>query len=491
MSRYILALCRLAHKLSPALAPSTSSTPDLSRLRRTTVVSRAAYLAVAVWALVSPRLHPATAQTTVNSSQQAVDLVIDRNPALSAAGLDADAMRAHAAWLTALPDPKVDVSWFPYRVFTARGSQRTRLAVEQNIPWPGLRAARSGAARFDAERIDQDALRLALDLTQDSQLAWNRAWRAGALIRNARQFQHSLSRFEASATNRYETGEEAMAPLISIQLERAALDLAMQKFSEDRLLARRDLARLTDMPDLALPDSLPPVFGVAQGADFGPAPGAGPEAAARLALELPAEHLTAEQRIQMALTSRPDLRALEALRRSRLEDAEVARLSARPDFQIGLTWVDTAEETFLPQGDGRDAVGLRLGLTIPLWGAARRAPKERARLGVAEVEHLIRARQTAIRTEVAEISERVDVQREQLRLLRDVLVPRAEIAQQTALVAYRSGQTSLLQVLDAERTLYRLRTQHIDTTARLMETQIMLERALGSSPASRDHSYHD
>ncbi|PIQ63357.1 MAG: hypothetical protein COV99_02965 [Bacteroidetes bacterium CG12_big_fil_rev_8_21_14_0_65_60_17] len=449
----------------------------------------AVLLVATLLALILPPIRPAAGQTAVNHSREVVDLALDRHPELAAAGIDADAMRAHAAWLKALPDPRFDVAWFPYRVFTARGSQRSRLSVEQTIPWPGLRAARSEVARSNAERLDQDALRLALDISRDTRLAWNRAWRAGALTRIARQFQVNLSRFETSATNRYETGEEAMAPLISIQLEGAALDLAMERLSEDLLLARRDLARLADIPDLALPDSLPPVYDLAlpdslmPGFDLAPGGPKGPFA------DPPARQ--AQDLIQTALAARPDLRGLEALRRSRLDDAEVARLSARPDFIVGLNWVDTAEEAFLPNGDGRDALGLRLGITVPLWGAARRAPKERARLLVAEVEAQIRARQTAIRTEVEELSARLTSQEEQLRQLSDVLVPRAGIAQHTALTAYRSGQTSLLQVLDAERTLYRLQTEYIDVAARLMETHILLERALGSPPDSRNHSHHD
>jgi len=413
-------------------------------------------------------LFPTTVsgQTHLADSRQAVDTVLDRHPDLAAAGIGADALRAHASFLGALPDPKIDVTWFPYRVFTARGSQRTRVSVEQSIPWPGIRAARSRAARSNAERLDQDAMRLALDLARETRSAWNRAWRANALVLNAHTFEESLRRFEASATNRYETGEEAMAPLISIQLERAALDVTVSLLSEDLLAARRELARLADAPDLFLPDSLPPVFRISD-------------------IVLPGVQ-DVSGRTGAALASRPELHALQALRKSRLEEIDVARRSAMPDFLVGLNWVDTAEESFLPNGDGRDALGLRFGLKVPLWGAARRAPQERARLGLAEVDALIRARQTQIRTEVEELSARLLVQREQLRQLRDELVPRAEIARSTALTAYRSGQTSLLQVLDAERTLNALRIQHIDTISRLTETHILLERALGARPATSE-----
>lgn len=429
-------------RLPSAACPPARPAACAARAASTSIFALAVALAISAL--------PAMGQTPVSDSQQAVRLVMDRHPDLAAAGFSADALRAHAEALGALPDPKIDLTWSPYRVFTARGSQRSRLSVEQTIPWPGLRAARSRAVRSAADRLDHDGLRLARDLAEEAKLAWNRAWLADALTRNALEFKESLQGFESSATNRYETGEEAMAPLISIQIERQALDLAIEQYAENRLLARRDLARLANAPDLVLPDSL-----------------------------LLVETLGATDPVRTALASRPELHALESLRLSRLEDLEVARLLARPDFSVGMNWVDTAEEAFLPNGDGRDAVGLRLGITVPLWGAARRAPKERARLGVAEVDAQIRARQTAIQTEVTELGERLESQREQLRQLQDVLLPRAEIARTTALTAYRAGVTSLLQVLDSERTRYALRKQAISTQSRLNESLIRLERAIG------------
>src|SRR5690606_25248239 len=73
-----------------------------------------------------------------------------------------------------------------------------------------------------------------------------------------------------------------------------------------------------------------------------------------------------------------------------------------------------------------------------------------------------------------------------LALFRDRLIPQAEAAAESLLNAYTTGQADFLALLDAERTLFALRTEAEEAAARLLLTAAALERAVGAPPFRDD-----
>jgi outer membrane protein TolC len=378
-----------------------------------------------------------------------IERALANHPDLAAAGLSADAVRALAPRARALPEPRLDMAWFASPILTARGAQRTRVSLMQDVPWPGVRHLRAQSAYLDADRMDLETRQKALDIIRDVETAWDDAWRAQTLIRHARAFQRALTTFEEAAIVRYEVGSEAMAPLLGIQLESQALDIQIERLREEEIDARRRLARLADAPSLVLSDSLAPRSVHAPRKDFDP-------------------------------DIHPAMRALHVRTDERRLQVDLSRLEARPDFMVGFDWIALTDDPVMARGDGRDAFALRAGISIPLWGAARRAPQERARLALAEANERIRALETSLLTEVQSLAERLDAQERQIRLLEDTLLPRAVLARNTAQSAYVAGRISLLQALESERMLYRLQVQLVDARARFNQTRANYDRAVAA-----------
>ncbi|MEQ9104150.1 MAG: TolC family protein [Rhodothermales bacterium] len=391
--------------------------------------------------------------TQISTPDALIEQALANHPDLAAAGLSADAARALAPRARALPEPRLDMAWFASPILTARGAQRTRVSLMQDVPWPGIRSLRAQSVHLDADRMDLETLLKALDIIRDVQVSWDDAWRAQTLIRHAREFQRALATFEQAAIVRYEVGSEAMAPLLGIQLESQALDIQIERLHEEEIDARRRLARLADRPSLMLPDSLAPR----------------PTDAPRTDL-IPSRH--------------PAVLALETQAEERRLQVDLSRLGARPDFMVGFDWVAVSEDPVMARGDGRDAFAVRAGISIPLWGAARRAPQERAQLALAEVDERIRALETALVTDVRSLAERLDAQERQIRLLEDTLLPRAVLARDTAQSAYIAGRISLLQALESERMLYRLQVQLVDARARFTQTRAHYDRAVAAHSGS-------
>lgn len=440
---------------SPGRTHPSPRRPFDTVLRRTWAFARFSLSAVAATAAVTAvTTWTADAQHVYLTPESVFERAVASNPNLAAIGISADMLRADAELLGSRPEPSIEATWFPRRIFTARGSQRSRLSVQQSLPWPGVLGGRRTAALLGAERVDLETREDVLQILLDIRLAWDEAWRVAELIRITERFKADLAEFEAAAVAQYEVGNEALPPLLGIQIEARALDVTLERLLEDLSDARSRLATLADDPELTLPDSIP---------------------SRKIPREVPpavgARTLSAE-----AIAHRPGLESLRVDRRRRQIDADVARLEARPDFHVALEYVDIAEEAFLTRGDGRDALGIRVGLRIPLQRASRRAPQERARLAVTEVDQRIRSLETSIQSEIGNLVEKLDAQHNQRRLLEEELIPLAKIALETALSSYRTGRIPLLQVLEAERMLFRLRSQRIEIAARLARTDARLAR---------------
>ena len=75
--------------------------------------------------------------TTVLDLPSLLDEVRENNPDLRASRLEADALALRRSQVASLPDPSVGITYQPYPLFTARGSQRSQWRVEQAVPFPG------------------------------------------------------------------------------------------------------------------------------------------------------------------------------------------------------------------------------------------------------------------------------------------------------------------------------------------------------------------
>ena len=355
----------------------------------------------------------------------------------------------------ALPEPRVNAVWYPYPVYTARGSQRGRLALEQTIPFPGIRKLRGAITQAEAESLTLLAEVMRADLALGVKLAYDELYHAQERGRLIHSFEEDLARFEEAALTQYEVGRETLSPVLSIQNERRALHLRDQQVKEQRLDALRQLAVLLDQPISFSSNTSVPERPLA-----------------------PIETESVDDLKREALNARPALAALRKDKHRGELSVSLARREALPEFHFGLEYADIVSEAFLPNGDGRDVLGIKVGARLPLWRKARKAPVERVELELNQVEDRMRALSTSVTAAIDELIARLLSQQEQVALLEDDLLPRAELVRDTALSSYTTGRLSYLDVMDAERTLFTLRIQKLDTSIRLMLTHAHLERQL-------------
>ena len=324
----------------------------------------------------------------------------------------------------------------------------TVVALNQPIEWPWRTAARGRAAegRIEAAqaRFRADSLQLVFETRRSYLEAWafeERSLglgRAAAVVRDA--VQASQLRLADGDISDYD------ARRLALEQVRVEQKLAVSEL--DRSAARRRLAARI-YPD-----------GPYSGAIASGPPGAVPPAAFTGDLEL-------------ALASNPELAAAQ----SRLVAADEAASAA------GMSWIPplTLTAGYKDQSDGFTGPVFGASLPIPLFdrkGGENQAAE--ARLLAATAELTLRRRQ--VENELQRAVERYESATSRLQRLGVGVIFEAATLLETAGLAYREGEFTLLQLIDAAEAFQQSRFALVDLRAEAWVAYYDLERALGGSP---------
>jgi outer membrane protein TolC len=378
--------------------------------------------------------------------------VREANPALSAHRLEAAAARTRGDQVSAWRDPMVSAT-----VNTGPGRmQRSEIMVEQAIPWPDVLRAGEDAADAAAESLERSADVALAELLLEATMVYVEAAGAELMMGQIDHFREELAGFEQAAASQYESGMGPQQAILRMQLEkngllRRRLELAARIESLRQVLVRlsggEPLAGWADRP-LVLPE----------------APGGG----------APAPDSAAARR-------RPEWGAYEASLRRITSEQAAARKAFRPELSVHAIWMEGS----IMRG-GRDAFGVGIGLTVPLWRAPRHAAVEEKALDGQRVAALMEdlgnrtlADARAARIRIASLEETMD-------LVDGVLLPQAEATQQATAAAYTNGRADYLDLLEAERILLDLRLDRIALRVRLLTEHATLDRLvppLGGEPS--------
>ncbi|CAN7510557.1 TolC family protein [Variovorax paradoxus] len=378
--------------------------------------------------------------------RSALALALRFNPGLSSASREREASDAAVLQAGAWPNPVFDAQVEDLR----RGNRTTTLQLSQPIELGGKRAARVTAA----ERArDQAASALLARRSELRASAITLFFEVLAAQQRLRLAQDSVGLAEAAtraAANRVAAGK--VSPLEESRARVAEAGIRVELLQAEGALrsARQQLAALWGNPN--------PRFTQADGALD----------------RLPAAAADVESRLSAA----PVLRQarLEVERRQALSDLEQARRV--PDLTVSLGAKRVPADEGMGSGSGRNQVVVGLSVPLPIFDTNRgnvaealsREEKARDELAAAELQ---------LGADVAQATERLRSARATaLTLQRDAL-PGAEAAYKAAARGFELGKFSFLEALDAQRTLFQARNQHLLAVAEAHRAAAELDRLLG------------
>lgn len=345
-----------------------------------------------------------------------VRLAISNSPTLSAQRARQASAREMVQASGALPDPMVGAMYqsmgAPWRPMAPMSMAQAE--VSQSIPGIGKRQARRNAAEADARLRELEVVAAKAQIAAQVRSLFAQIY-ASDREQHALEGAHALIELlVGSVAGQLAAGKADQEALARIATERSRLDEQLIDLRANReiLVARlnRLLARRTaeSVPRLeALPD-----------------------------IELAPDPLA-----ERALGHAPELRLQRATVLAASRRRENAETETRPNFLFGLSGGATTT--------GEPIVTLRFGMELPIWRASKQDPMIRAaQKDVESAEGEYRAMELKLRSEIAELSARLQRDTAQIRLYRTSILPNTELALRAARDAYSTGRGSFAAVIE-------------------------------------------
>ena len=426
----------------------------------------AACLAAGVLVSTLAAAQPAPPEETLDYYAAAPDLrayvnaALERNPTILEAHARYEAARQRVPQVSALPDPVVSFTQALRSVETRVGPQLNSVTLSQTFPWFGTLELRGRVAvlesaalyhRYEAERRDVVA--------RVRETYYDLGY-IDAALGLAREEQSLLEHYETLASARYATGQGLQQAVIRLQAEISRVIDRRHVLERQRASLAAHLDTLLDRPAEEPVPTVPP-------------------------LSRPAVDANREQLYRLGERHRHELRAAAALIEGSEQSIELAKKHGRPGFtaSVGVTNVGRRGDPAglpLPPDNGRNAVTVSVGASLPLWSARYRAGVEQANEELrAHTRHRAAAR-NAMEMEVQEAVSRLEILDRQIDLLDFVLIPQTEEALRATETAYETGQLGVLELLDSERTLIDVRSMRARYLSDLLIALTALERAIGT-----------
>jgi len=381
------------------------------------------------------------------------------NAAYRAANQEVEAARAAVDVAFALPDPGLSAGYYAQEVETRVGPQQYRLAIDQQLPWPGKRRLRAGEAEARVAAAEARKQAVLLDLVTRFKARYADFFYIGRSIDITRDHLALLESMAEVVTARYQTSTASYNDLLRIQLEIDAMT--------DRLRTQQATAP-------ALIEEMNALLGRSTGASL-----PFPETLAELPSLQAEDQAFWSRRLQ---ERNPTLQSLDhqgEVERVALRLAERARL---PDFQIGLEWIQTGGAVLPIPDSGKDPLVLKVGMNLPLWRKKNHGRESMAAARSAETDA---RREDALLNLKARLAQAVflyDDAGRKLSLYRDQIIPKAQESLEVTLAAFQTGDAGYLDLIDAEKGLLAFLLSQCRAEADRLKAAAAIEAAIGEPP---------
>jgi outer membrane protein TolC len=376
-----------------------------------------------------------------------VRIANERRDEIQAARARTRAAEARPAIVSALADPMISPS-LDHLPFMMNGAD-VSFAVEQQIPFSGIRGHRRASALAEADRLRATAQRTTLDVGLEAASAYlmlQERRRTEVLLKE----QIAFARDVVSAANaRYASGTVPQSDVLRAEVEVARLEAFARALVSE---VRGAEAMLNTTLALDADTTVPPLE--------------------TLSLTRTVPEWFA---IKSALTSRPEL----AAGRAEIARAE-AEVQVMRDMFKPMATIRTGPSYTMAEGGGWMAM---VGLSLPIW-------RDKLKAGVAEAEAMramsqadLRAMTRMIEGDAAAALNQLQAARDRQAALTADVLPRARMAVEPAVASYASGQLPLVSVIEAIQALWLVQSELITADIQLGLAWARLGRAIGTYEA--------
>lgn len=401
---------------------------------------------ILVLLLFAPAAVLAQAPSVPLTADDAVAIAIKKNLRLFAAGRDVIAAQAGLRSAQALANPE---AIFAPSVLGV-GSD-AELLIQQPLELNGTRGARGAVASAQLRQTRAQAIVELRNLVFDTRSAYYELARAQELQSLAQDLLKGAQEFHRITHRQVEVGTRPGIEETQTGIEAAR---AQQQVSLAAGQVRAAEAALNTM--LGRPSTEP----------------IGPLAA------LPSSVETVDEKAAMehALSARAEITVDEALRDAFQQEARLARAQGLPDlapqFRAGRVT------------HGLKDAGIGLGISLPFLDyGSRRNRIQQAQQAARAQEYRIALTRSQIRQEVEQSLARLQSTGAVMKGYQAGILDQAKILLNASHVGFQAGHTSIVAVLEAQRTYRSVLTEYTNALVDHARARAELEKATGAVPA--------
>lgn len=389
------------------------------------------------------------------------------NPACLLALEQIKASQSQAVLAGTLEDPSIQVGVFAQEVETRVGAQQMSLRVAQKLPWPGKRALKVRIVEKQTDALIQAYERVFLEKASDFQRLYADLYYVGQTYAIHTQHASLLENLEGVVTQNYENNAASYGELIQIQIE---IDQTQQKIATQERASQPLIAALNALLGRAIGDAMP------------------------LPPNLP-EYVLREALLQPALDdsktrNHPQLKGLNHRIAQAQLDLELAQLAKKPNFEAGLTWIQTKSTGNVNvRNDGKDPLLLTFGVQVPIWKKKNRARVLQAKSLISAAEHALDDQQAALNVALETHRFQFQDAQQQKILYAENIIPKAEESLRVLLESFETGTTTYQELIEAERRLLAFRLSLIKADVDRFKAIVSMQQAMGVNPLKKGETH--
>lgn len=291
-----------------------------------------------------------------------VRLALQENPDLQVLSRTYEALLQKEEQVSYLPDPELSAGWFLLPVETRLGAQQVRVGATQAFPWSGTIAARRAVALSQAQVANAEIARQQLRLILDLERAYYELYALRADQVALDSSLQVLKSWEQLALARVAAGRASNADVLQVRLRIREVEQVKQNLAwatvAPQAIVNQVLSRESSA-EVRTPEILP------------------------LAL-VPYQK---DSLLNLARRDHPDIRWLDEQQQAARQRIALNELDRKPSFALGLDYIIVSgRDDATPVHNGRDVIGLRAGMKVPIHSGRFDAKTREEELNMAALE---------------------------------------------------------------------------------------------------------
>ncbi len=433
---------------------------------------KARHLLAIIVTLTVPTLPTAATVESPLTLPMAERLALKHNPALAAAGKQAEAMAAIPSQAGSLPDPKVSFRAMnlPVDTFSTTQENMTQMQVGifQAIPFPGKLDLNAETAERMAAAALQNRQEFRLVLLRNTRIHW---WNL-VYLKKALEIIHSnedlLRNLVKIAETKYKTGKGLQQDVLLAQMELSKL---LDRELKLQAAQQREIAKLNALLGRAADTTI---------------------SIAKQTISPSSEAIDSAALKRWARTHRPMLLAMDDKIQAADSQLALAKKGYYPDFNVGAAY-GFRSGTNMANGKSRpDFASLMLTMSLPLYSGSKQDKQ-------VDQRNAERARSQFSRDDAAnQVDADIDAAASDLRIARNQvalfekgILPQARQTTASMLAGYQVNKVDFLNLVRAQLNEFNMDIRYWQQISQTHQAEARLAAAVGKEDLTMETTNHE